>query len=214
MTKFDPTNLNWEKVDGLIPAIIQDAETKEVLMLGFMNAEALSKTQETGLVTFYSRNRKTLWTKGETSGNHLALIDLKADCDLDTLLVTAKPVGPTCHKGWDTCFNNKNQTDVQFLNVLNKTIADRAEYQSDESYTAKLFEKGTKRIAQKVGEEGVEVALAAATGDKAELINESADLLYHLLVLWQDQNVEMSEVLECLKQRATSSKKNPKVGIS
>ena len=207
MTKFDPTNLDWEKVNGLIPAIIQDAETKEVLMLGFMNTEAVSKTQETGLVTFYSRNRKTLWTKGETSGNHLALIDLKADCDLDTLLVTAKPVGPTCHKGWDTCFNNKNQTDVQFLNVLNKTIADRAEYQSDESYTAKLFEKGTKRIAQKVGEEGVEVALAAATGDKAELINESADLLYHLLVLWQDQNVEMGEVMECLKQRATSSKK-------
>ena len=205
MTKFDPTNLNWEKVNGLIPAIIQDAETKEVLMLGFMNVEALSKTQEIGLVTFYSRNRKTLWTKGETSGNHLRLIDLKADCDRDTLLVTAKPIGPTCHKGWDTCFNNKNQTDIQFLNVLNKKIADRAEHHSDESYTAKLFEKGTKRIAQKVGEEGIEVALAAATGNKAELINESADLLYHLLVLWRDQNVEIGEVLDCLKQRATSS---------
>ena len=209
MTKFDSTTLNWEKVNGLIPAIIQDTDTKEVLMLGFMNEEALSKTQETGLVTFYSRNRKTLWTKGETSGNHLTLIDLKTDCDQDTLLVTAKPVGPTCHKGWDTCFNNKNHIDVQFLNVLNKTIAERAEYQSDESYTSKLLEKGTKRIAQKVGEEGVEVALAAATGDKVELINESADLLYHLLVLWQDQDVEMAEVLDCLKQRKTASYKLP-----
>ncbi|MGY8985207.1 MAG: bifunctional phosphoribosyl-AMP cyclohydrolase/phosphoribosyl-ATP diphosphatase HisIE [Sphingomonadales bacterium] len=202
MINFDAATLNWEKANGLIPAIIQDNETKTVLMLGFMNAEALSKTIETGLVTFYSRTRDTLWVKGETSGNHLKLFSLKADCDRDTILVEANPVGPTCHKGWETCFNDTNTSGVGFLNTLNQTITQRAKDKPEESYTAKLISKGTKRIAQKVGEEAVEVVLAATTGDKEELINESADLLYHLMVLWQAEGVEMNKVTDCLKKRS------------
>ncbi|MCD9493777.1 bifunctional phosphoribosyl-AMP cyclohydrolase/phosphoribosyl-ATP diphosphatase HisIE [Photobacterium carnosum] len=199
------TSIDWEKVAGLIPAIIQDNNSGQVLMLGYMNDEALAKTLATEHVTFWSRTKNRLWTKGETSGNVLHLKSIKLDCDQDTLLVQVDPMGPTCHLNTTSCFGNDDTTDAQpalvFLHQLEQILANRKGADPDSSYTASLYARGTKRISQKVGEEGVEVALAATSGDKAELVCESADLIYHLLVLLQDQNLTFEDVINKLKQR-------------
>ena len=199
------TSIDWEKVAGLIPAIIQDNNSGQVLMLGYMNDEALAKTLATEQVTFWSRTKNRLWTKGETSGNVLHLKSIKLDCDQDTLLVQVDPMGLTCHLNTTSCFGNDDTTDAQpalvFLHQLEQILADRKGADPDSSYTASLYARGTKRISQKVGEEGVEVALAATSGDKAELVCESADLIYHLLVLLQDQNLALEDVINKLKQR-------------
>jgi phosphoribosyl-ATP pyrophosphohydrolase/phosphoribosyl-AMP cyclohydrolase len=196
-------NLAWQKMDGLIPAIVQDAFDGRVLMQGFMNEEALTKTLESGKVTFWSRSRQTLWTKGETSENYLDLVDINVDCDQDCLLVRARPEGPTCHLGSDTCFDTEFDVipELAFLARLERVIATRNENRPEDSYTTKLFESGVKRIAQKVGEEGVETALAAVAGDDDELLNESADLIYHLLVLLRSRKLELGSMVEVLKNR-------------
>ena len=194
------SQLDWEKVDNLMPAIIQHAVSGEVLMLGYMNQEALSVTQSSGKVTFYSRTKERLWTKGETSENYLNVVSITPDCDNDTLLVLVNPVGPTCHKGNNSCFHPA-ETDWAFLYQLEELLASRKTADPESSYTAKLYASGTKRIAQKVGEEGVEVALAATVNDRFELKNEASDLVYHLLVLLQDQDLNLSAVIENLRQR-------------
>ncbi|WP_318483653.1 bifunctional phosphoribosyl-AMP cyclohydrolase/phosphoribosyl-ATP diphosphatase HisIE [Photobacterium leiognathi] len=199
------TNINWEKVAGLIPAIVQDNASGQVLMLGYMNKDALQKTLDTKQVTFWSRTKERLWTKGETSGNVLQLKSIQLDCDQDTLLVQVDPIGPTCHLNTATCFDS-NKSGVQppslvFLHQLEQLLASRKGADPESSYTASLYARGTKRISQKVGEEGVEVALAATSGDKAELMCESADLIYHLLVLLQDQGLSLSDVTNKLQER-------------
>ncbi|EGQ8451553.1 bifunctional phosphoribosyl-AMP cyclohydrolase/phosphoribosyl-ATP diphosphatase HisIE [Vibrio parahaemolyticus] len=195
--------INWEKVDGLVPAIVQDFQSSQVLMMGYMNQNALAKTGETGQVTFFSRTKERLWTKGETSGNVLQLVNISLDCDNDTLLVRVNPIGPTCHTGTTTCWDGDAQEESQmvWLHQLEQLLAARKSADPDSSYTASLYARGTKRISQKVGEEGVEVALAATSGDKAELVCESADLIYHLLVLLQDQGLSMNDVVNKLKER-------------
>ncbi|EKA7381343.1 bifunctional phosphoribosyl-AMP cyclohydrolase/phosphoribosyl-ATP diphosphatase HisIE [Vibrio parahaemolyticus] len=195
--------INWEKVDGLVPAIVQDFQSSQVLMMGYMNQDALAKTGETGQVTFFSRTKERLWTKGETSGNVLQLVNISLDCDNDTLLVRVNPIGPTCHTGTTTCWDGDAQEESQmvWLHQLEQLLAARKSADPDSSYTASLYARGTKRVSQKVGEEGVEVALAATSGDKAELVCESADLIYHLLVLLQDQGLSMNDVVNKLKER-------------
>ena len=196
--------VDWDKVEGLVPAIVQHAFDGRVLMQAFMNLEALSYTLDNGLVTFWSRSRDELWTKGATSGNTLKLVEVHADCDSDSLLVLAVPAGPTCHQGTDTCFDdglNKTAPGLTFLAELERVIAQRYEDRPEGSYTTKLFDAGVKRIAQKVGEEGVEAALAAATGDTDELANESADLLYHLLVLLRESGLTLDDVVKTLEAR-------------
>ena len=199
------TKINWEKVAGLIPAIVQDNTSGQVLMLGYMNEDALQKTLDTKQVTFWSRTKERLWTKGETSGNVLQLKSIQLDCDQDTLLVQVDPIGPTCHLNTTTCFDS-DESDAQppslvFLHQLEQLLASRKGADPESSYTASLYARGTKRISQKVGEEGVEVALAATSGDKAELVCESADLIYHLLVLLQDQGLSLSDVTNKLQER-------------
>lgn len=195
--------INWEKVDGLVPAIVQDYQSSQVLMMGYMNLAALEKTGETGNVTFFSRTKERLWTKGETSGNVLQLQNIALDCDSDTLLVKVNPIGPTCHTGTTTCWDGDKQEESQmvWLHQLEQLLAARKDADPESSYTASLYARGTKRISQKVGEEGVEVALAATSGDKAELVCESADLIYHLMVLLQDQGLSMNDVVNKLKER-------------
>ena len=195
--------INWEKVDGLVPAIVQDFQSSQVLMMGYMNQDALAKTGETGQVTFFSRTKQRLWTKGETSGNVLQLVNMQLDCDNDTLLVKVNPIGPTCHLGNTTCWDVDPQEESQmvWLHQLEQLLAARKSADPDSSYTANLYSRGTKRISQKVGEEGVEVALAATSGDKAELVCESADLVYHLMVLLQDQGLSINDVINKLKER-------------
>ncbi|WP_052879873.1 bifunctional phosphoribosyl-AMP cyclohydrolase/phosphoribosyl-ATP diphosphatase HisIE [Vibrio coralliirubri] len=195
--------INWEKVDGLVPAIVQDYQSSQVLMMGYMNPAALEKTGETGNVTFFSRTKECLWTKGETSGNVLQLQNIALDCDSDTLLVKVNPIGPTCHTGTTTCWDGDKQEESQmvWLHQLEQLLAARKDADPESSYTASLYARGTKRISQKVGEEGVEVALAATSGDKAELVCESADLIYHLMVLLQDQGLSMNDVVNKLKER-------------
>ncbi|MBA3601721.1 MAG: bifunctional phosphoribosyl-AMP cyclohydrolase/phosphoribosyl-ATP diphosphatase HisIE [Acidobacteria bacterium] len=193
--------INFEKyADGLVPAIVQDAETQKVLMLGFMNAEAFKETQQSGKATFYSRSRQTLWTKGETSGNFLRVREILLDCDADTLLVKANPAGAICHTGADTCFDEKNESE-NFLFELEKTIRDRKTNPSDASYTTKLFQKGINKIAQKVGEEAVELIIEAKDDNTESFKNEAADLFYHLLVLFAEKEVELKDILETLKKR-------------
>lgn len=194
------SQLDWEKVDNLMPAIIQHAVSGEVLMLGYMNQEALSVTQSSGKVTFNSRTKERLWTKGETSENYLNVVSITPDCDNDTLLVLVNPLGPTCHKGNNSCFHPA-ETDWAFLYQLEELLASRKTADPESSHTAKLYASGTKRIAQKVGEEGVETALAATVNDRFELKNEASDLIYHLLVLLQDQDLNLSAVIENLRQR-------------
>ena len=193
--------INYEKyADGLVPAIVQDAKTNRVLMLGFMNAEAFEKTEKTGKATFYSRVRQTLWTKGETSGNFLRVREILLDCDADTILIKANPAGAICHTGADTCFSEKNESE-NFLFELEKTIRDRKTNPSDGSYTTQLFRKGINKIAQKVGEEAVELVIEAKDDDNELFKNEAADLLYHLLVLFAEKEVELKDVLETLEKR-------------
>ncbi|HAS63173.1 MAG TPA: bifunctional phosphoribosyl-AMP cyclohydrolase/phosphoribosyl-ATP diphosphatase [Vibrio sp.] len=195
--------IDWQKVDGLLPVIVQDFLSSQVLMMGYMNQDALVKTGETGHVTFFSRTKQRLWTKGETSGNVLNLVNAALDCDNDTLLVKVTPVGPTCHTGTTTCWDADKQEESQlvWLHQLEQLLAARKDADPDSSYTASLYARGTKRISQKVGEEGVEVALAATSGDKAELVCESADLIYHLFVLLQDQGLSFNDVINKLKER-------------
>jgi phosphoribosyl-ATP pyrophosphohydrolase/phosphoribosyl-AMP cyclohydrolase len=184
---------------GLVPAIIQDVETKNVLMLGFMNKEALDLTLESNKVHFFSRSKNRIWMKGEESGNFLNLISLKPDCDNDSLLLKVKPQGPTCHKGDDTCWGEKN--DQNFLNTLEKIIIDRIRNPSDDSYVSNLYEKGIDKIAQKLGEEATEVIIASKNENKKEVIYESADLLFHFLILLQKKNLSFKDVVNELEQR-------------
>ena len=196
--------IDFEKMGGLVPAIIQDARTRNVLMLGFMNEEAYRKTLETKHVTFWSRTRQTLWTKGETSGNFLNLVDMKIDCDNDTLLVKAIPDGPTCHKGTDTCWGEENLTDenpLLFLTELQDFINKRKEQMPEGSYTTKLFRDGVNKIAQKVGEEALETVIEATNGTDEHLVYEASDLLYHLLVLLTEKNLRIEDVAAELRQR-------------
>jgi len=190
--------LAWEKQDGLLPAVVQDADTLRILMLGYMDRAALQASFDTGRVTFYSRSRQRLWTKGETSGNYLALVTIEADCDADTLLVQARPRGPTCHLGRDSCFA---RAPSAFMAELDALIADRQRRLPAGSYTTRLFEDGVRRIAQKVGEEGVETALAAVAQDDEALVGEAGDLLYHLLVLLRSRGLGLREVESLLAQR-------------
>ena len=188
--------------DGLIPAIIQDSITKTVLMLGYMNAEAIAKTKETNKVTFYSRSKKRLWTKGEESGHFLNLISIKNDCDNDSLLIQVTPQGPTCHKGTDSCWGETNSESFGFLTALEKVISDRRENAaSHNSYVAELFEKGLNKIAQKVGEEAVEVIIEAKDNNADLFLNESADLLFHYLILLQAKGYKLEAVIDVLKSR-------------
>lgn len=196
-------NIDFSKnADGLIPAIIQDSETKNVLMLGYMNAEAYQKTLDTKKVTFYSRSKQRLWTKGEESGNFLNLIDIKNDCDNDTLLIQVKPEGPTCHTGSDTCWQKSNNQKYGFISKLEETIKARRENaDSEKSYVASLFEKGINKIAQKVGEEAIEVVIEAKDNNEELFLDESADLLFHYLILLQAKGFRLDDVVAILKGR-------------
>lgn len=193
--------IDWAKGGGLVPAVVQDATSLRVLMLGYINAEALRATQDTKLVTFFSRSKQRLWQKGETSGNLLRVQDIKLDCDGDALLILAEPSGPVCHTGARTCFGGEEGVSLSGLADLAAVIKSRRENPSEGSYTTKLFSEGLSRMAQKVGEEGVEVALAATT-DKEKLADESADLLYHLLVLLEACGQDWRDVLHVLKDRS------------
>ncbi|MBF0785379.1 bifunctional phosphoribosyl-AMP cyclohydrolase/phosphoribosyl-ATP diphosphatase HisIE [Muribacter muris] len=198
------TEINWQKVDNLLPVIVQNAKTCEVLMLGYMNPEALEKTLSEKRVTFYSRTKQRLWTKGETSGHFLNVVDMSLDCDNDSLLILADPIGETCHTGAESCFYQFEQSEPDwiFFSKLERLIASRKGADPQSSYTAQLYAKGTKRIAQKVGEEGVETALAATVKDREETICEAADLAYHLTVLLQDAGLSWGDVIGKLKQRS------------
>ena len=196
-------HLDWDKGSGLLPAVVQDADDGRVLMLGYMNRDALQHTRDTGQVTFFSRSKQRLWTKGETSGNVLELVDLAADCDRDTLLVQARPAGPACHTGSETCFGNTAWPAAGFLARLDRLVAERATADPESSYTARLLAEGTARCAQKVGEEGVETALAAVGGEASSLDDEAADLLYHLLVCLHSAGSDLGRVLDVLIKRHT-----------
>ena len=194
--------IDFTKYNGLIPAIIQDNETKTVLMLGYMNQEALDTTLETQKVTFFSRSKNRLWTKGEESGNFLNLVSIKNDCDNDTLLIQVNPVGPTCHTGSDTCWQEENNSSYSFLSKLENTIQERKDNAtSEKSYVASLFEKGMNKIAQKVGEEAVEVVIEAKDNNDDLFLSESADLLFHYLILLQAKGFKLNDVVEVLKSR-------------
>nr|WP_217268399.1 bifunctional phosphoribosyl-AMP cyclohydrolase/phosphoribosyl-ATP diphosphatase HisIE [Pantoea allii] len=194
------SRLDWEKTQGMMPVIVQHSVSGEVLMHGYMNQDALKKTLQDGNVTFFSRTKNRLWTKGETSGHFLQVVSITPDCDNDTLLVLANPIGPTCHLGTSSCFSPA-APDWTFLYQLEQLLASRKSADPDSSYTAKLYASGTKRIAQKVGEEGVETALAATVNDREELTNEASDLIYHLLVLLQDQALDFSAIISNLRAR-------------
>jgi phosphoribosyl-ATP pyrophosphohydrolase/phosphoribosyl-AMP cyclohydrolase len=200
--------LAWQKMDGLLPVVVQDDATSAVLMLGYMNRDALARTLETNRVTFWSRSKARLWTKGESSGHYLALRSIHADCDEDALLVRATPHGPTCHVGTISCFGSGDATGPAWLATLATTVADRAESGGANSYTARLLAEGIPKIAQKVGEEGVEVALAAVTRDNDGLAEEAADLLFHLTVLMQARGLGWDEVIARLKGRHTAASKS------
>ncbi|MCI5044912.1 MAG: bifunctional phosphoribosyl-AMP cyclohydrolase/phosphoribosyl-ATP diphosphatase HisIE [Aquisalinus sp.] len=202
---IDISSLDWQKGNGLLPAVVQDADTMQVLMLGYMSEKALEQTYATGLVTFFSRSRNEIWQKGETSGNTLRVVSVRVDCDNDTLLVQARPAGPVCHLGTPSCFDDGQAPGIGFLAHLEQVVSARRQDPTEESYTAKLFAAGNKRIAQKVGEEGVEAALAGATGDVEELKEEAADLLFHLTVLLQSNNVTLSDVISVLRARHQKS---------
>ena len=195
-------NIDFEKMGGLVPAIIQDATTKTVLMLGYMNKEAFDKTVETKKVTFYSRSRQCLWTKGETSGNFLELVDIKVDCDNDTLLVKANPTGPTCHTGNDTCWGEKNEKNpLLFLTYLQDFINRRHEEMPEGSYTTSLFKDGLNRMAQKVGEEALEAVIEACNGTNVRLIYEGSDMIYHLIVLLTSKGLRIEDLAKELQVR-------------
>lgn len=197
--------LDFEKMNGLIPAIIQDNYTQKVLMLGFMNKEAYEKTMETGKVTFFSRTKNRLWTKGEESGNFLHVVSVKADCDNDTLLIMVHPEGPVCHKGTDTCWGDKNEQDIMFLKELQDFIDRRRQEMPEKSYTTSLFNSGVNKVAQKVGEEAVETILEACNGTDERLIYEGADLLYHLIVLLTYKGYRIEDLARELKERHSAT---------
>lgn len=198
---YNYKQIDFQKsADGLVPAIIQDAATNKVLMLGYMNQESLDKTLQDGKVTFFSRSKQRLWTKGEESGNFLTLVDIRVDCDNDTLLIKVNPAGVVCHTGADTCWDEKNISN-DFLAKLENIITDRKNNPSDASYTSKLFAKGINKIAQKVGEEAVEVVIEAKDNDEKLFLNESADLLFHYLVLLSAKGYQLSDVLGVLQER-------------
>jgi len=220
--KKDNMKIDFEKMGGLVPAIIQDADTRQVLMLGFMNEEAYQRTMDTGHVTFWSRTRQTLWTKGETSGHFLNLVDMKVDCDQDTLLVRVHPTGPTCHTGTDTCWGEENtaqpclasqnkasaspsDSPLLFLSELQSFIDKRKEEMPEGSYTTSLFNKGINKIAQKVGEEALETVIEATNGTREHLVYEASDLLYHLLVLLTEKGLRIEDVARELQQRHAPS---------
>ncbi|MBQ9201975.1 MAG: bifunctional phosphoribosyl-AMP cyclohydrolase/phosphoribosyl-ATP diphosphatase HisIE [Bacteroidales bacterium] len=195
-------NLDFEKMGGLIPAVIQDNKTGKVLMLGFMNREAFELTERLGRVTFYSRSRKCLWTKGETSGNYLNVVSMTEDCDHDTLLVKVNPLGPVCHTGADTCFNEENRLgDFEFLRYLQDFIDRRHEEMPEGSYTTSLFKAGVKRMAQKVGEEAVETVIEAVDGNDERFLYEASDLVYHLIVLLTSKGYRLEDLGRELKKR-------------
>ena len=187
--------------DGLLPAIIQDSKTQKVLMLGYMNAESLKKTQNSGKVTFYSRSKKRLWTKGEESGNFLHLVDIAIDCDLDTFLIKVKPQGPTCHKGTATCWGEENIPSLGFIDELQRTIKDREINPQEKSYVSSLFEKGINIIAQKVGEEAVETVIAAMNDNEKLFKEEAADLFFHYLILLRAKNKSFGDIIQVLEKR-------------
>jgi len=196
------SQINFDKMGGLVPAVVQDIETLKVLMVGFMNSKALQKTRELGKVTFFSRTKNRLWTKGEESGNFLNVVYILVDCDEDTLLIKVKPVGPACHTGADTCFNEINSKDnVQFLSYLQDFIDKRKAEMPQGSYTTSLFEKGTRKIAQKVGEEAVETIIGAMANDNENFIYEAGDLLYHLIVLLSHKGYRIEDIVAELRKR-------------
>ncbi len=195
---------DFEKGNGLIPAIVQDARSRKVLMLGYMNEAALEATRESGKVTFYSRSKERLWTKGETSGNYLLLQNIEVDCDGDTLLVSAIPEGPTCHTGTDTCFGESNDDLHWFIEHLEGIVRDRKNNPSDKSYTSSLFQKGINKVAQKVGEEAVELVIESKDDNEELFVNEAADLLFHYLVLLEAKDIPLQNVLAVLHQRHSS----------
>lgn len=201
MKEFDSSTLDWSKGDGLLPAIVQHRSSGAVLMLGYMDRAALAQTLQSGKVTFFSRSKQRLWTKGETSGNLLLLDSLHADCDGDTILVLAEPQGPTCHRGTASCFGDEATAELAFLGELDALVAKRERERPAGSYTTKLFEGGARRIAQKVGEEGVETALAAVAQDEAALTGEAADLVFHLLVLLRARGLALADVVRVLHAR-------------
>lgn len=198
--------IDWKKNNGLVPVVVQDAATQQVLMLGYMNAEALKKTLRTKRVTFFSRSKQRLWTKGESSKNFLHLVDVKVDCDNDTLLVTARPDGPTCHRGTPSCFGDDGATGVGFLAHLDQVVASRIKSNDASSYTVRLAKEGVARCAQKVGEEGVETALAALGKDNKEFAGEAADLLYHLIVLLRVKKLSLRDAVAVLEKRHAPKK--------
>ena len=200
LTQQQQALLDWDKTEGMMPVIVQHNVSGEVLMHGYMNPEALEKTLAEGNVTFFSRTKNRLWTKGETSGNFLQVVSITPDCDNDTLLVLANPIGPTCHLGTTSCFSPA-VPEWTFLYQLEELLASRKSADPESSYTARLYASGTKRIAQKVGEEGVETALAATVNDRDELTNEASDLVYHLMVLLQDRDLDFSAVINNLRAR-------------
>jgi phosphoribosyl-AMP cyclohydrolase / phosphoribosyl-ATP pyrophosphohydrolase len=203
----DVDGLDWSKGDGLLPAVVQHARTGQVLMLGYMNRDALRATLAGGRVVYFSRSRQSLWTKGETSGHFLDVVDVSTDCDADAILVLADPLGPTCHTGAESCFADAMSSDAQrlgFLALLERIIAQRIAEQPEGSYTARLFADGPGRIAQKVGEEGVETALAAVTRDDEGLVSECADLLFHVLLLLKSRDLSLGRVVEELRARHAS----------
>ena len=195
-------NIDFSKyADGLVPAIVQDAATRNVLMLGFMNAEAIELTESTGRVTFFSRSKQRLWTKGETSGNFLNVVSITPDCDNDTLLIKAKPNGPVCHTGSQTCFGETEDSELAFLIDLERVIENRRSNPTADSYVAKLFSKGLNKIAQKVGEEAVETVIAAKDDDLHDFKNEAADLLFHYLVLLNAKGTRLNDIVDVLRER-------------
>lgn len=196
--------IDFSKSKGLVPAIIQDAKTARVLMLGYMNQEAFDHTNSTGRVTFFSRSKNRLWVKGETSGNFLHLVSVHVDCDNDTLLIKVNPVGPACHTGAETCFHDEPENSMLFLSKLEKTIKDRYEHPDEKSYTSQLFAAGINKVAQKVGEEAIEVVIEAKDNNDELFLGESADLLYHYLILLRAKNFELNDVIAVLEKRNKS----------
>jgi phosphoribosyl-ATP pyrophosphohydrolase/phosphoribosyl-AMP cyclohydrolase len=197
---FDPNSVDFQKSEGLVPAIVQDYATEKVLMLGYLNREALDKTLEEGIVTFYSRSKNRLWTKGETSNNFLHLVSIAVDCDQDTLLIKARPDGPTCHTGADTCWNESNKS-IDFLRQLENVIRQRRDQPDESSYTASLFKRGINKIAQKVGEEAIELVIEAKDDNADLFLNEAADLLFHYLILLSAKGYELGDVVKILEGR-------------
>lgn len=198
---------DFEKMGGLVPAIVQDVNTRKVLMLGFMNEEAFQKTVDTKKVTFYSRTRQTLWTKGETSGNFLNMVSMAIDCDNDTLLIQVNPVGPVCHTGTDTCWGDTNTADLNFLSSLQDLIESRKAEMPEGSYTTKLFSEGVNRMAQMVGEEALSTLISSTHGTNEQVLNEAADLVYHLMVLLSSKNMRIEDVVAELHKRRHEANK-------